>query len=125
MAAVAFLPDAQNQVFAEDKVTIYALAQIFRQSFYDVAHQDDEFFVLQSEGLNFLIFLDQDAKLIRFVCLYRIHASAPLKRKYAYINEMNHTFTLSSFSIPESEPDLVIADHSLLYEQGVRTWHIV
>lgn len=125
MAAVAWLPDVQHEVFEEDQVTITALAQIFRQSFHEVLHQDDEYFVLRSEGLNFLIYLDPVAKLIRFTCFYAIQASAPLERKHAYINEMNRNFNLCCFCILESNPDQVVADHSLLYEQGVKTWHIV
>ncbi|MGH8653936.1 MAG: YbjN domain-containing protein [Gammaproteobacteria bacterium] len=125
MAAVAWLPDAQNEVFAEDEVKISALAQIFRQAFYNVLHQEDGYFIVSTDGPTVMIFLDHDAKLIRFASLYPIKESAPLELKHAYINKMNHRFILGCFSIPESEPDLVIADYSLMYEKGVKPFHLV
>lgn len=105
MATVAWLPDAQNEVFAEDEVTLSALALVIEQAFYKVSRVKDKDgrFTAHIDGLPVIVLLDQDVKLIRFVSMiYGVKESAPLELKLACINKMNNDANLVRFSISES-----------------------
>lgn len=124
MAAVAWLPDAQNEVFEEDQVTLSALAQIIRQAFYKVSTYE-EYLVVHTEGPLVALFVDENKKLISFISSVSVKESAPLELKHAYANELNDTLTLLRFSSPKAHPDSLMANYDLSFEHGIRLSNIV
>jgi hypothetical protein len=69
--------------------------------------------------------VNQDNKLIRFMSIYGVKESAPLELKHAFVNKMTDDVILVRFSIPESRPDMLIADYHLPFEDGIRAFQVV
>jgi CheY-like chemotaxis protein len=124
MAAV-WLPDPQKEVFAEDEVTISILAQTLQQGFFKVSLNNDGYLTVYTDGPRVIMTVNQDNKLIRFMSIYGVKESAPLELKHAFVNKMTDDVILVRFSIPESRPDLLIADYYLPFEDGIRAFQVV
>jgi hypothetical protein len=124
MAAV-WLPDPQNEVFAEDEVTISILARTLQQGFFKVSLNNDGYLTVYTDGPQVIMTVNQDNKLIRFMSIYGVKESAPLELKQAFVNKMTDDVILVRFSIPESRPDMLIADYYLPFEDGVRAFQVV
>src|SRR5919109_5034706 len=124
MAAV-WLPDPQKEVFAEDEVTISILAQTLQQGFFKVSLNNDGYLTVYTDGPRVIMTVNQDNKLIRFMSIYGVKESAPLELKHTFVNKMTDDVILIRFSIPESRPDMLIADYRLPFEDGIRAFQVV
>jgi hypothetical protein len=125
MAAVALLPNTQKEVY-EDEVTLFALAKAFQLALYDVAFEEnDDYFMVESDLPSVEINLDEAPQYIHFTTFIPVKESAPLRRKYAFINKMNIKFTLPRFVILESHPDSVAASCCIPYQHGVSPIEVV
>lgn len=123
MAAIAWLPDPQKEVFAEDEVTTSSLTQILQQALYKVSPLNDTHFIVDPDGV--IVSVNQDIKMIRFIAMWDFKESAALKLKHATVNKLNDEVRLVRFSISQSQPDLVYADYYLTFENGILPFQVV
>ncbi len=116
---------ATAEVLGEDEVTTSNLAEIFNRAFFKTSLDKDGDLRVQTDGPRVVVIVDQDKKLLKFMAVYGVKESAHLALKHAFVNKMNDDIIFGRFSIPESRPDVLIADYFLPFEDGIPVFQIV
>ena len=113
------------EVLGEDEVTTSNLAQIFKRAFLKTDLDEDGDLRVHTDGPRVMVTVDQDKKLLKFMAVYGVKESARLEMKHAFVNKMNDDIIFGRFSIPEAQPDVLIADYFLPFEEGIPAFQIV
>ena len=116
---------ATAEVLLEDEVTTSNLHQLFKRAFFKTSLDGDGDVVVQTDGPRVVVIVNQQNKLIKFMCLGGFKESVGLETKHAFINKLNDEIILGRFAVPENRPELWIADYYLPYEEGVPAFQIV
>lgn len=111
------------EVLAETEVTTPNLAQMFKRAFFSTSIDSDGDLIVQSDGLRIIVRIDGEKKLVVFTVMLRVNESATEISKLTLVSQMNNKVVLARFAIPR--PDLMIADCTLPFEEGIPTFQIV
>lgn len=116
---------ATAEVLAEDEITVSNLAEIFKRAFFKTSLNEHGELVVQTDGPKVIVAVDQDNNLLKFMSVFGFKESARLELKHAFVNKMNDEIILDRFSIPKGQPDVLLADYYLPYEEGIPAFQIV
>lgn len=114
-----------TEILVENEVTIFNLAQIFKRAYLKTDIDEDGDLVVHTDGLRVIVTIDQDRTLLKYLVLYGIKEAGDLKLKYEFVNKMNDRFILGRFSIPETQPAVLIIDYFLPFDEGISAFQIV
>jgi len=111
------------EILAEAEVTKENLAQLFKRAFFSTSSGSDGNLIVQSESVRIIVGIDVEKKLLVFTVMFRIKEAAAENAKLNLINNLNHKVILARFCIPR--PNLMIADCTLPFEEGIPTFQVV
>lgn len=114
------------EVLGEAEITTSNLEQLFKNAFFGATVADEDgYLMIETDGPLVMVSVEPGKKLLKFMTIYGVKKSSSLEMKHALINKMNDEIILGRFSIPESHPDVLVADYYLPYENGIPAYQIV
>jgi len=113
------------EIYTEEEMTQETLLNLFRQAFLKTAFTAEGDLVVHTEGPSVLFEINDTLKTLKMMAAYRIRLDTPMEKKLALVNQMNDDVALGRFSIPAANPDFMIADCMLVYENGIAPYTIV
>lgn len=114
---------AAVEVLAETEVTTPNLAQVFKRAFFSTSVDSDGDLIVQSDGPRIIVRIDTEKKLVVFLMMLRIKEAASETTKLNLVNSLNSKLILARFAVPR--PDVMTADCTLPFEEGIPTFQIV
>lgn len=80
---------------------------------------------MRAEGLDIYLDVRENIKLLGYSTYFPIKKSASLSQKYALANKMNDSLVMVRFSIFEDDPETLIADYHLSFENGISAFQVI
>ena len=113
------------EIYSEEELTQDTLVALFNQAFLKTTFTAEGDLVVHTDGPNVLFEINEDLKTLKMMAAYSMRLDAPMERKLELVNQMNDDVALGRFSIPAANPDYMIADCILVYENGIMPFQIV
>ncbi|HEY9750269.1 MAG TPA: YbjN domain-containing protein [Allocoleopsis sp.] len=113
-----------SDILPENQVTRETLQRCFKSAFLKTEIDEDGDLRVQSDfGIHPFVMIDEDRKLIKFMSLFSLKENIPEEDKLKLVNKLNDDVILVRFSV--NQPDLLVADYYLFYEEGISTYQII
>jgi hypothetical protein len=109
----------------ENDVNADTLAAIYKRAFFKCDKDSDGDLRVQTDGPKVVVAINENNKLIKFMAIYALKENESDDKKLRFLNRMNDTIVFARFSMPESRPDILMADYYLPYEDGVPAIQVV
>lgn len=112
-----------SEMLRDDEVTVDRIEALAKQAFMSVDRDSDNDLVLREGGLNTLVRVDTDRKMITFFTVWKLRSQAGMDEKLEFVNSLNDSKILVRFTVPR--PDVLWCDYQFLYEGGITPFCII
>jgi len=114
-----------SELIPESEVTQETLVNLFKQSFFKISFTENKDLVVHTDGPHVLFELNNQLKTLKFMAAYSLKPNISVTDKLALVNTMNDEMNLVRFVIPKANPDFMVADYTLSYDEGISPYLIV
>lgn len=113
-------------LIAESDMSQATLEQLFRRSFLKTSQFEKSGLSIQlGSGVNVLVRLDETHKLLHYYKVFGFNKPEASPGKISLANEINDNVILVRASVPKENPDSLVLDYFLPYEDGIPAYQIV
>ena len=113
------------EIIAENIVTPETIRDIFRRAYFSTTLDDDGDVRVETDDPIVFVSINANNKLLKYTTVYAFRETTSMEPKLAFVNRMNDELIFCRFSVPEDEPDLLMADYYLPFGEGVPAFQIV
>lgn len=122
VASMALAP-APSTLLPEEDVTLQKIKTFFEAALLKAEFDKDGDLMIEDGGFTSYVKVDQDRKLITFLCAFHLKESASEIKKLRLVNSMNDDLIFVRFCMPVATT--LWCDYQLLYGGGITPYAIV